>query len=370
MTVVQPHPFHPWGWKGQHCRREDFESDAAYWRYWANRLDLSAGARLRLEWLIFYFTVREENATKTAKHFGIARQNFVKWKGRFDPHDLTSLEDHSRCPIKKRTWTVTEEEEQRVITVRKMHMKWGKEKLKREYHRVYRSDISTNKIAKVITKHQLYPDPKEAKKRKNQARKRRNKILIHTFEKKNELGFLWHTDAIILWWYGIRRVIFTAMEEQTKIAYARVYTTNSSKNAKDFLERLLYLSNNQVKHIHHDNGSEFYGQFEYACQELTIPQIFSRVRTPKDNPALERFNWTIQDEWLSLSEAGLDDIDWANEDLTTWLVEYNNQRPHQSLDYQTPLAYATQTFQLSPMWAASTRGRNSMVQLLHGRRRP
>ncbi|MCX6812619.1 MAG: hypothetical protein NTW79_03325, partial [Candidatus Berkelbacteria bacterium] len=34
---------------------------------------LSAKAQLRLEWIIFYQTVGEENATKTSKHFGIAR---------------------------------------------------------------------------------------------------------------------------------------------------------------------------------------------------------------------------------------------------------------------------------------------------------
>lgn len=257
-------------------------------------------------------------------------------------------------PQKKRVWTVTKEEEDNVITLRTKHMKWGKEKLKREYYKLYGVPLSTNKIQKVITKHHLFPDPQKHHHRVKQARKRRNKTYIHTFDKKRELGFLWHTDAVIIWWYGARRVIFTAIEEVTKIGYAHVYTTNSSTNAKDFLTRLLYLSNNQVKHIHHDNGSEFYGVFEKACRELNIHQVFSRVRTPTDNAALERFNWTIQDEWLSLSEAGLDDIEWANKDLTTWLIEYNSERPHQSLDYQTPIGYATRTFKVSPMWASRT----------------
>lgn len=351
---MKPAPFHPWGYQSAHSKREDFASDADYWRYWVTRLSLSTNARLRLEWMIFYFTIGKKNTTKTAAHFGISRRIFIKWKTRFRPHDLTSLSDQSKTPKKKREWTVTAEEEHNVIAIRKQRMKWGKEKLRREYQRVYGRDISTNKIAKVITKHQLYPDPETRKQRQKQAQKRRVKTYITTFETKNVLGYLWHTDAIIIWWYGSRRVIFTGIEEQTKIGYARVYPTNSSAHAKDFLQRLVYLSNHQVKHIHHDNGSEFYGDFEEACQQLGIPQIFSRVRTPKDNAALERFNRTVQDEWLSLSEVGLDDLSWANEDLTTWLIDYNDHRPHQSLAYKTPLAYATETFQLSPMWAAST----------------
>lgn len=354
MTIVIPKLHHPWSYQAVQCTREYFDSDSTYWRYWADRLKLSTPARLRLEWMIFYYTVAEKNGLYTAKHSGIARQIFVKWKRRFKPHDLTSLEDHSRAPITKRVWTVIKQEETNVIALRKKHLKWGKEKLKREYLKQYGKTISTNKIQKVINKHSLFPEVKKVQKRRKQARKRKNKTLIHTFEKKKELGYLWHTDTIILWWYGARRVIFTALEEVTKIGYARVYKTNSSANATDFLERLLYLSNNQIQHIHHDNGGEFKKDFEQACQLLKLHQIFSRVRTPKDNAALERFNWTVQDEWLDLSDVGLDEIDEANKDLTNWLVEYNQDRPHQSLDYQTPVGYATKTFELSPMWASRT----------------
>jgi transposase InsO family protein len=76
----------------------------------------------------------------------------------------------------------------------------------------------------------------------------------------------------------------------------------------------------------------------------------------KDNPCLERFNWTIQVEWLSLSKVGLDEVTSANKDLTTWLIEYNNLRPHDTLDQLTPLEYAQEHyFKVSPMWSASTK---------------
>ena len=155
-------------------------------------------------------------------------------------------------------------------------------------------------------------------------------------QKKDTFGFLWHIDAIIIWWYGVRRVIFTALEEATKIAFVRVYKTNSSNFSKDFLLRLVYLVDGKVSYVHSDNGAEFEGSFSEARKDLNLSQIYSRSHTPKDNPALERFNWTVQDEWLSLSETRLDDIDDANKDLTNWLIEYNNLRPYETLDYQTP----------------------------------
>jgi transposase InsO family protein len=64
---------------------------------------------------------------------------------------------------------------------------------------------------------------------------------------------------------------------------------------------------------------------------LGIQQVFSRPHTPKDNPALEKFNHTVQREWLDFSAIGLDDIDEANSDLTEWLIKYNSIRPHQAL---------------------------------------
>jgi transposase InsO family protein len=219
-------------------------------------------------------------------------------------------------------------------------MKYGKKKLKILYKQEYHTEVSTWKIERVVRKHHLYPDPVTHGKQVWKREKRKPKMRIHELMKEGYCGTLWHTDSIVIWWYGARRVIFTALEDRTKIGYARVYQTNSSRKATDFLKRLVYLSSGDIAIIHSDNGSEFAGEFEKSCQELHIQQVYSRVRTPKDNPALERFNWTVQDEWLSLSEVGLDDIQEANLDLTEWLIEYNNHRPHEALDYQTPLAYA------------------------------
>lgn len=317
---------------------------------------LSLSAQLRLEWIIFYQTVGKENSKLTASHFGISRKTFHKWLKRFSEVNLRSLEEKSRAPINKRTWMVTKAEEERIVSLRKRYLKYGKKKLKVLYQAFFKEKISTWKIERVIRKHQLYFD--KAFYLKNQAKRQKKrlkpKVLITNFNKKRELGFLWHVDCIILWWYGVKRVIFTALEDISKITFARVYSTNSSKNAKDFLERIIYLANGKIDNIHQDNGSEFAGLFEKACQELSILQIYSRVKTPQDNACLERFNWTVQDEWLSKSEVGLDDINRVNIDLANWLVEYNSIRPHENLDYLTPIQYAERNFNVLPMWSACT----------------
>lgn len=317
---------------------------------------LSLPAQLRLEWIIFYQTVGKKSAKLTASFFGVSRKTFHKWLKRFNEVNLRSLEEKSRAPINKRTWMVTRTEEERIISLRRRYLKYGKKKLKVIYQSLFQENISTWKIERVIRRYQLYFDKASYLKNqaKRQKRKRKPKVLITDFDKKRELGFLWHVDCIIIWWYGVKRVIFTALEDFSKITFARVYSSNSSKNAKDFLERIIYLANGKVKNIHHDNGSEFAGLFEKSCRELNISQIYSRVKTPQDNCCLERFNWTLQDEWLSKSEVGLDDINKANIDLANWLVEYNSIRPHESLDYLTPIEYAETYFNVLPMWSACT----------------
>lgn len=330
------------------------------WRNVANELGLSSQAKEKLEWMIFYQSVGNKNAALTAKYFGISRKTLHKWIARFDERNLKSLEEVSRAPHKKREWMVTMKEEEQIKTLREQtKCRYGKKKLKVLYNETYNEDISTWKIESVVRKYQLYKNPEEvSKKAKNKAkRKKKQRLLITEFKKTYdpEKQILWHVDAIILWWYNQRRVIFTALEEHTKIGYARVYKTNSSENSKDFLERLMYLVEGRVSFIHSDNGSEFEGAFAEACALFQITHIYSRARTPKDNAALERFNRTVQDEWLSLSEVGLDDINDANKDMSEWLGEYNTYRPHQSLDYQTPLAYATSYFnKVLPMYPAST----------------
>lgn len=92
------------------------------------RKELSLDAQLKLEWIIFYYSVSNKNATSTASHFGISRKTFHKWLKRFDETHLKSLEEHSRAPKTKRDWMVTLKEQERVISLRKKNMEFGRKR--------------------------------------------------------------------------------------------------------------------------------------------------------------------------------------------------------------------------------------------------
>jgi hypothetical protein len=58
-----------------------------------------------LAWMDFYGRCR--NGPHTCRHFGISRQTFYRWQRRYDPYDLTTLEERSHCPRQRRlpTWS-------------------------------------------------------------------------------------------------------------------------------------------------------------------------------------------------------------------------------------------------------------------------
>jgi len=57
---------------------------------------ISEGAAKRLKWFDYYR--RCGHARQTYRYFGISAQTFYRWKKRFDPFDLTTMEEESRCP--------------------------------------------------------------------------------------------------------------------------------------------------------------------------------------------------------------------------------------------------------------------------------
>src|SRR6266852_2514834 len=89
--------------------------------------ELSREARVRLDWMDFYR--RSRNVARTCRHFGISRQTFYRWQGRYDPLDLTSLEGRSHRPHRRCQPTWSPRLADRVLALRQRYPRWGKDKL-------------------------------------------------------------------------------------------------------------------------------------------------------------------------------------------------------------------------------------------------
>lgn len=94
-----------------------------------NATTLSKQARQRLKWMDFY-DARVKNARLTCRHFGISPDVFYRWKRRYNPRNLASLEDTaSRRPKHLRQATADPATVARVKQLREQSPRWGKKKL-------------------------------------------------------------------------------------------------------------------------------------------------------------------------------------------------------------------------------------------------
>jgi len=332
--------------------------------------EISTTAQLRLSAIEFYYQIR--NVSVVCKSFKLSRKSFYKWRLRYEVSGkrLSSLENISKAPKTKRKTDLDFKTETDIKHLRAKYIRLGKIKLQKLFKDEYGYYISQSHISYVIKKHNLYFDPVTAKRIRSKKIKGRGhkKIRINEVNPSDYLSpdkpFFFTTDTIVLYLpYGIKRYIITAVEHEKKIAYARCYNSKSSLSAFDFLMRLSVLVDGQIAAILSDNGSEFAKYFEEACNRLKIIHIYSRVHTPKDNSICERFNRTVQEEFMEtdeyfepyLTEANLVR---ANERLTEWLIFYNFKRPHQTLDYRSPFEYYHYKFferqKLSPMYPTLT----------------
>jgi transposase InsO family protein len=122
-----------------------------------------------------------------------------------------------------------------------------------------------------------------------------------------------------------------------------VATSILSQDVKEILAKVMAVRGTPA-FIRSDNGSEFTAQTVQGwLVEKQIGPAFIPPGQPWNNGFIESFHDKFRDECLEREwfQALLE----AQTVIETWRMHYNTQRPHSSLDYQTPVAFATK-FQL------------------------
>jgi hypothetical protein len=329
------------------------KSETERWRSQARSVGLSHTAKNRLEWIIHH--QEYNNARLTCRHFGIKPRTFYKWKNLFDEKNLRTLEDRSRKPEAVRQTKRTPEQEIQMIALRKEFIRLGAKKLAKIYESRFGKFISAYQFESVIKKYRLYYNPQKNERARKKRRNSVKKLRITNYHPKKKPFKLFEVDTIVLHWCGVKVYILTAIDRLTRVAFSRAYSSHSSRAAADFLKRLRMLVGDEFAVVP-DNGSEFHGEFLKAAKEMQLTVAFARVRQPKDKPQVERFNRTLQDEFIALGNNHIS-VPELNRRMTKWLVHYNFERPHQSLRYLAPLPWLVKFYpRVLPMYPVHTEG--------------
>ncbi len=234
---------------------------------------LSRAARVRLAWMDYYHS-HGQNAALTCRHFGISQQTFYRWKRRYDPDRLASLEARGRRPRRLRQPTWGRELALAVLHVREQYPRWGKDKLAVMLRRAGWS-VSTSMVGRILARLKARGVLREAPLATISTRKwafRRpyavRKPKGYTVDQPGDLVQVDTLDVRPL--PGVVLKHFTARDIVSRWDVLEARTRATATTAAGFLDRLVARMPFPVRAIQVDGGSEFQAAFEDACQARGI----------------------------------------------------------------------------------------------------
>jgi transposase InsO family protein len=299
--------------------------------------ELSEKARLKFQ--VLDLLRKSGDVRLTVEHYRISRATLYRWKKEFNQRDPHSLEERSKRPhrFRRPQW---ERELQEAVKRFRESFGWGKDKLvvllRREGYRT-----STSTVGRILRHLKLTGELKEPPKRRFKDNRGRSASRYAVRKPKNYAverpGDLIQVDTLDLRRHmSQRRFQFTARDTVSRWDVLEVHDRASAGCAAMFLASLKRDCPFAVKAIQVDGGSEFYSHFEKACENSDIKLFVLPPRSPKLNGRVERANRTHREEYYELADIPQSLAD-HNEDLKYWQDIYNTVRPHQALDFKTPL---------------------------------
>lgn len=311
---------------------------------------LSKEAVRRLKWIDYYR--EKKNVTETCRHFDIGRSLFYKWYNRYQKMGIIGLEDQSKRPYAVRKREVLPEVIEAIDEIRTENKAWSKYKVSEIVRRDYGFVVSSSTVNRIFhDKNLFWPSPITnsqvgAKKAWKIRRERAPKGIRGACP-----GSLVEIDVKVLNYFGRVFYQFTAIDTCTKIKYIRIYTRKTANCGQRFVKSMLNYYPFRIRHINSDNGGEFLAECHAYLGERKIKHFFSRPRTPKDNPMIE--NTIKADEYEFWAWGNLaDTAEQLNNKADYWVWKFNNYRPHQALNYLTPMKYFKDNYEkkLSTMY--------------------
>ena len=305
------------------------------------QVELSKKARQRLKWFDYYNS-HGHNARLTCRYFGISPQTFYRWKRRYNPQHLESLEDRSHRPEHIRQPTYSAELVEAIFKLREQYPRWGKDKLV-VLLRNKGFSCSTSTVGRIIRRLKDRGVLREPVRNRVSAHRRQlNRPYAIRKPKDYEVrapGDLIQLDTLdIRPLPGVVLKHFTARDLISRWDVVDIYSRATAITATRFLDKIEREMPFTIKAIQVDGGSEFEAVFEEECQRRGITLFVLPPRSPKLNGCVERAHRTHTEEFYEVTESPFE-LPELRAELSQWQQVYNTVRPHQALGYLTPLRF-------------------------------
>lgn len=287
----------------------------------------------------------------TMEAFSVSRPTLFRWQKKLRDAcgKLEGLNKASCAPKRRRKRIIPETVAALILKEREYDTRIGKEKLAVLLKEDGIAHLSASTVGRMLTdlkKQGTLPTYTKLSLSGKTGRliERKSKQYKKKLRSKGHPGGLVKADSIVRFTNGIKRYIVTALDCESKFAFAYAYTSHSSKAASDFMDLFTKVSPVPVTHIQTDNGSEFADHFDIFLTDNGLVHFHTYPRSPKMNAEIERFNRTLSEAFIARNRQLLAyDIDTFNAKLIDWLLWYNMRRPHWSLGLVSPLQYIVMT---------------------------
>jgi transposase InsO family protein len=317
-------------------------------------------AKQRVKILEFW---RQYGLKATKDAFGAKRSTLYEWWKIYKESGckVESLNPKSQAPINKRKRNVhyliiNEIKRLRFDVCPNM----GKDKIKPELDQFCLQNklpaISISTIDRIIKDKKIYHHRQKVshfgkiKTIKKQKKERKSDSLI-----VGKPGDLIEIDTIVKFAWGVKRYILTAVDVHSRYSFALAYKKHDSASVKDFFEKLKQVFPYKIESIQTDNGSEFHRYFRDHLKQKGIKHYWNYPGRPYRNGHIEKYNRTIQEEFIDWNESLLEDMSCFNQKLIDWLINYNTKRRHWGLNLFSPVDYLIKNNWVSRMCWTNTK---------------
>ena len=317
-------------------------------------LNLTPEAKYRYECLIKYKRLREKgfSESEALEFLNLKRSTFYSWLKKYKEScgtinmKTTGLENKSRRPHNFRiSKIITTTLVSHVLSIRQENIMYGKEKIRKILEQDYQIFVSSSTIGRILkdlmNRNKIVNIHNIVKHKSTYIKTNRRIRYAERIRKQkpNNIGELVQIDHMVLNLYnGLKLKEFRIVDPTTRISISRIYSSANAINAREFLKEARNELEFDIKSIQVDGGSEFMGEFEEYCKKEGIKLYVLPPRSPKMNCYVERTNETYRYEFWNVYEIP-DTIEETRKLLRKFEYDYNFKRPHQSLNYLTPMEY-------------------------------
>lgn len=296
---------------------------------WKVRTKMEQKVEFICEWITGSYTI-----TELCRAFDISRPTAYKMINRYENFGIEGLKEKSSKPRDSKNKT-KETVEKNILKLKKKHPLWGAKKIRKLLFNV----CNKKDIPSVVTVHNILSRNGLVKPQK---RIKRVKPLYPIFDPK-QCNEVWSADYKGKFLMGNKIYChpLTIADSRSRFLFtAKGHYHETLKSAKAEFTKV-FRKYGIPKQIHTDNGSPFgsvraiqrFTQLSYWFIELGIMPVFSDPAHPEQNGRHERMHRDLK---ASCAKPSAYDLKAQQRRLNHFVKEYNNIRPHEALDMETP----------------------------------